>query len=301
MKLFGRKGLSKEMKYLVVIIVVLLILCLGFGYCLRFTRIEGMIPPDDNNINAINRLENFLKNTKIYIPKDLRYFTKRVIDGTRPFTARINKNIEIELVNRFIYNVKNKDIESARKLIEMHGADPQYFKDDNNLKSGDSKEKNNEEEYTPQLDFEKNYIPKDEKNYIPKDEKYGWSFLYNGDDNKDVYYEKNYIPKDEKYDWSFLYNGDFLYNKEKARERKREKEKERKRKREKEKDNKYVYYEMNLIKEPQKTDIVTNDDGHYTHKKDYDFMYSYGSHKNEDYPYLIPEYTFFKKKKYTGY
>ena len=41
MKIFGRKGLSKEMKYLVVIIVVLLILCLGFGYCLRFTRIEG--------------------------------------------------------------------------------------------------------------------------------------------------------------------------------------------------------------------------------------------------------------------
>lgn len=42
MKLFGRKGLSKEMKYLVVIIVALLILCLGFGYCLRFTGLEGM-------------------------------------------------------------------------------------------------------------------------------------------------------------------------------------------------------------------------------------------------------------------
>lgn len=42
MKLFGRKGLSKEMKYLVVIIVALLILCLGFGYCLRFTYLEGM-------------------------------------------------------------------------------------------------------------------------------------------------------------------------------------------------------------------------------------------------------------------
>ena len=232
MKLFGRKGLSKEVKYLVVIIIVLLILCLGFGYCLRFTGLEGMIPPDDDddNINAINKLENFLKNPKIHIPKDLRYFTKRVIDGTRPFTARINKNIEIELVNRFIYNVKNKDIESARKLIEMHGADPQYFKDDNNLKSGDynlksgdykhvdSKEKNNEE-YIPQEFVKyKYYIPKDEEIYIPQQEFVKYKYYIPKD-------EKIYIPK---YDLNILYNGD---------------------------DNKNVYYEKNLIKEPQKTSV----------------------------------------------
>ena len=41
MKLFGRKGKSVRIEIILAIIVLLMILCMGFGYCLHFTRVEG--------------------------------------------------------------------------------------------------------------------------------------------------------------------------------------------------------------------------------------------------------------------
>ena len=41
MKRFGLKGKSVGIEVILAIIVLLLILCMGFGYCLRFTHREG--------------------------------------------------------------------------------------------------------------------------------------------------------------------------------------------------------------------------------------------------------------------
>ena len=51
MKLFSRKGKSMRIEIILAIIVLLMILCMGFGYCLRFTRVEGM-PSIENGIIA---------------------------------------------------------------------------------------------------------------------------------------------------------------------------------------------------------------------------------------------------------
>ena len=40
MKLFGRKGKSIRIEILLAIVIILLVLCMGFGYCLRFTYLE---------------------------------------------------------------------------------------------------------------------------------------------------------------------------------------------------------------------------------------------------------------------
>ena len=41
MKLFGRKGKSIRIEVILAIVIILLVLCIGFGYCLRFTQREG--------------------------------------------------------------------------------------------------------------------------------------------------------------------------------------------------------------------------------------------------------------------
>ena len=200
MKIFGRKRLSKEVKYLVVIIVVLLILCLGFGYCLRFTRIEGMIPFKklktygtpifDYKTYTINRLENLLKNTK-YIPEELGNFINNIIDGTAHFGAEMS-GVDIVLFDRFINHIKHNDFESAQELQRQHGSELQYFKDDNKLK--DYKKSGNNK----YVDFEgkKNDGESTQKYYM----------------NTSIYYEEQ--PKHDHpliiditsdYDWMFNY------------------------------------------------------------------------------------------------
>ena len=41
MKRFGLKGKSVRIEVILAIVVLLLVLCMGFGYCLRFTLREG--------------------------------------------------------------------------------------------------------------------------------------------------------------------------------------------------------------------------------------------------------------------
>lgn len=43
MKLFGRKGKSIRIEIILAIVIILLVLCIGFGYCLRFTHREAII------------------------------------------------------------------------------------------------------------------------------------------------------------------------------------------------------------------------------------------------------------------
>ena len=43
MKLFGRKGKSIRIEVILAIVILLLVLCMGFGYCLRFVHREGYI------------------------------------------------------------------------------------------------------------------------------------------------------------------------------------------------------------------------------------------------------------------
>ena len=78
MKRFGLKGKSVGIKVILAIIVLLLILCMGFGYCLRFTYREGNLdvkqipawymperfPPDD--------VENYLFNLPIQEDRNIK-------------------------------------------------------------------------------------------------------------------------------------------------------------------------------------------------------------------------------------
>lgn len=68
MKLFGRKGKSVRIEVILAIIVLLMILCMGFGYCLRFVHREGMLDED---------LDEFFRNIKDLPPKEQEKQLKR--------------------------------------------------------------------------------------------------------------------------------------------------------------------------------------------------------------------------------
>ena len=52
MKLFGRKGKSIRIEVILAIVILLLVLCMGFGYCLRFVHRDGysVLPPPEFNV-----------------------------------------------------------------------------------------------------------------------------------------------------------------------------------------------------------------------------------------------------------
>ena len=65
MKRFGLKGKSVRIEVILAIVVLLLVLCMGFGYCLRFTHREGAdikvagssvqwLPPADSKMIVVN-------------------------------------------------------------------------------------------------------------------------------------------------------------------------------------------------------------------------------------------------------
>ena len=56
MKLFGRKGKSIRIEVILAIVILLLVLCMGFGYCLRFTYRENLRWAA--NLAATNHLQN---------------------------------------------------------------------------------------------------------------------------------------------------------------------------------------------------------------------------------------------------
>ena len=66
MKLFGRKGKSVRIEVILAIIVLLMILCMGFGYCLRFVHREGML---DEDLDEVEDLDEFLWRIKDLPPK----------------------------------------------------------------------------------------------------------------------------------------------------------------------------------------------------------------------------------------
>ena len=57
MKLFGRKGKSIRIEVILAIVILLLVLCMGFGYCLRFTYRENMFSTF-GNMGTIMYLQN---------------------------------------------------------------------------------------------------------------------------------------------------------------------------------------------------------------------------------------------------
>lgn len=60
MKLFGRKGKSIRIEVILAIVILLLVLCMGFGYCLRFVHHQAE-PYEENiyggfNVDEIKKL-----------------------------------------------------------------------------------------------------------------------------------------------------------------------------------------------------------------------------------------------------
>ena len=56
MKLFGRKGKSIRIEIILAIVIILLVLCIGFGYCLRFTHREAII--DTTKYDSQDRIQH---------------------------------------------------------------------------------------------------------------------------------------------------------------------------------------------------------------------------------------------------
>lgn len=62
MKIFGRKGKSVCIEVIFIIIALLIILCMGFGYCLRFVHREGY----DYEIININEMKDKFNKYGLY-------------------------------------------------------------------------------------------------------------------------------------------------------------------------------------------------------------------------------------------